>query len=71
MNPNTAFVAEQKARVSEIADLLIIIQTAIISGNVVPSTAANSIGIAVDALQGVAAALNGLESLARATETTK
>ena len=68
MNQNTAFVAEQKTRVSEVADLLIVIQTAITSGNVVPSTAANSIGIAVDALQGVATALNGLESLARAAE---
>ena len=68
MNTNTAFITEQKARITEVSDLLIVIQTAITSGNVVPSTAANSIGIAVDALQGVATALNGLESLARAAE---
>ena len=70
MIPNTAFVAEQKARISEVADLLIVIQAGIANGNVVPQTAANSIGIAVDALQGIATAMNSVTTLVRAAETT-
>ena len=66
MNTDTAFVAEQKARVNEIADLLIVIQAGIANGNIAPSTAANSIGIAIDALQGIASAMNSVTSLLKA-----
>ena len=69
MNTNTAFVAEQKARISEIADLLIVIQAGIANGNVAPATAANSIGIAVDVLQGIASAMNSVTSLVKAAVT--
>ncbi len=69
MNTNTAFVAEQKARISEVADLLIVIQAGIANGNVAPTTAANSIGIAVDALQGIASAMNSVTSLVKAAVT--
>lgn len=65
---NTAFIAEQKARVNEIADLLIVIQAGITGGNVAPTTAANSIGIAVDALQGIAAAMNSISGVIKAAE---
>ena len=70
MNVNTAFVAEQKARITEVSDLLIVIQAGINAGNVAPQTAANSIGIAVDALQGIAAAMNSVTSLVKAAEIT-
>ena len=68
---NTAFIAEQKIRVNEICDLLIVIQAGITGGNVAPSTAANSIGIAIDALQGIAAAMNSISSVVRAAENAE
>lgn len=68
MNPNTAFIAEQKARITEVSDLLIVIQAGITAGNVAPQTAGNSIGIAVDALQGIAAAMNSVTGLVRAAD---
>lgn len=71
MNNNTAFIAEQKSRVNEVADLLIVIQAGITKGNVAPSTVANSIGIAVDALQGIAAAMNSVTSLVKAAEISE
>ena len=68
MNANVAFVEEQKSRVNEIADLLIVIQASIQNGNVAPQAIANSIGITIDALQGVASALNSVASIARAAD---
>lgn len=68
MNINTAFVAEQKGRISEISDLLIVIQAGITNGNVAPSIAANSIGIAIDALQGVETAMNSVSNLMKDAE---
>ena len=68
---NTAFIAEQKTRVNEICDLLIVIQAGITGGNVEPSTAANSIGIAIDALQGIATAMNSISSVVRAAENAE
>ena len=68
---NIAFVAEQKIRVNEITDLLIVIQAGITGGNVAPSTAANSIGIAIDALQGIATAMNSISSVVRAAENAE
>ncbi len=66
---NTAFVSEQKVRISEIADLLIVIQSGIRSGNIVPSTVANSIGVAVDALQGIVGAMDSVTSLVKSAES--
>ena len=66
---NTAFIAEQKARITEVSDLLIVIQAGIANGNVAPTTAANSIGIAVDALQGIASAMNSVTSIVKAAVT--
>ena len=68
---NTAFIAEQKTRVNEITDLLIVIQAGITGGNVAPSTAASSIGIAIDALQGIATAMNSISSVVRAAENAE
>lgn len=68
MNTNTAFIAEQKARITEVSDLLIVIQAGITAGNVAPQTASNSIGIAVDALHGIAAAMNSVTGLVWAAD---
>lgn len=65
---NTAFVTEQKERVTEIADLLIVIQAGIANGNVAPGTAANSIGVAIDSLQGIVSAMNSITSIVKAAE---
>lgn len=65
---NTAFVAEQKERIAEIADLLIVIQSGIANGHVASATAANSIGVAIDSLQGIASAMNSITSLVKAAD---
>lgn len=66
---NTAFVEEQKGRISEISDLLIVIQAGIRNGNVAPETVANSIGIAIDQLQGIVTAMASITSLVKAAES--
>lgn len=68
MNANAAFVDEQKSRVNEIADLLIVIQGGVLTGNIVPTAISNSIGIAVDALHGIAAAMNSVSSIVKSAD---